>query len=478
MIPESIKIHRPKGTEVRLFKGTYYVYKITSVWDKEKKKAKKKTLGCIGKILPDEGFIPSKKTVIPSIEKVVVKEYGCSQLFVQLNDELFDKLKEYFSSLYREIFTLAIIRLMNKTNNSTIKRYYDTSYLSEEFKELRLSENRITEFMRDLGERREQMRGFMQEFIPKGEVLLFDGTCIFSDSKESTYAKQGYNPRGKKNGQINLLYAFAKSDHMPVYYRLLPGNITDKAAFMNTVKESGIENCIIIGDNGFYSKSNTSFLDEQQLSYILPLRTDTKYVNDRFKALSDKEKFEDCFVYHDRVIWFTKVPIGDNRKQVYIFRDDGMKRYSELSFMRKKDAEYESYTLDRFYDKQNSYGMHYLYSNIETEPQDIYLSYKARWEIEECFDYLKNGLDLGTVYQRNNEKMESWAFLNHISLMLFYSLHRKLLETGLSKKYCVEEIIGLAKTISKVQINDDWYVSEMSKPDKDLFSAIGVNLYT
>jgi len=74
--------------------------------------------------------------------------------------------------------------------------------------------------------------------------------------------------------------------------------------------------------------------------------------------------------------------------------------------------------------------------------------------------------------------MESWAFLNHISIMLFYSLHRKLLETGLSRKYCVEEIIGLAKTISKVQINDDWYVSEMSKPDKDLFSAIGVNLYT
>ena len=478
MIPENIKIHRPTNTEIRLIKGTYYVYKITSVWDSEKKKAKKKTLGCIGKILPEEGFIPSKRTVVPSIDKVVVKEYGCSQLFTQLNVELFNKLKEYFSTLYREIFALAIIRLMNKTSNSTIKRYYDSSYLSEEFKELRLSENRITEFMRVLGERREQMRGFMQEFIPKVGVLLFDGTCIFSDSKDSTYAKQGYNPRGKKNGQINILYAFAKTDHMPVYYRLLPGNITDKAAFVNTIREAEIEDCIIIGDNGFYSKVNTAYLDDQDLKYILPLRIDTKYVDENFKSMPDKDKFEDCFVYHDRVIWFTKKAVGDNKKYVYIFRDDGMKRLSELSFMRRKDAYYESYDLDRFYTKQQSYGMHYLYSNIETEPQDIYLSYKARWEIEECFDYLKNGLDLGTVYQRTNEKIEAWAFLNHISLMLFYSLHRKLMQTELSKKYCVEDIISLAKTISKVQINDSWYLSEVSKSDLELFSSIGVNLYT
>jgi hypothetical protein len=27
-------------------------------------------------------------------------------------------------------------------------------------------------------------------------------------------------------------------------------------------------------------------------------------------------------------------------------------------------------------------------SNVDDHPQEIYLKYKARWEIEECFDYL------------------------------------------------------------------------------------------
>ena len=75
MIPEEIKKHKPKCTEIRNINGTFYVYKITSVWDSEKKKAKKKTLNCVGKITEKDGFIPSKS--ITEVNKVIVKEYGC-----------------------------------------------------------------------------------------------------------------------------------------------------------------------------------------------------------------------------------------------------------------------------------------------------------------------------------------------------------------------------------------------------------------
>lgn len=40
-LPEWVAKHKVKGTEVRLFKGKYYLYEISSKWNKEKKRAQK-----------------------------------------------------------------------------------------------------------------------------------------------------------------------------------------------------------------------------------------------------------------------------------------------------------------------------------------------------------------------------------------------------------------------------------------------------
>ncbi len=474
MIPEEIKKHKPKCTEIRNINGTFYVYKITSVWDSEKKKAKKKTLNCVGKITEKDGFIPSKS--ITEVNKVIVKEYGCYQLFISLNRELYENLKLSFESSYREIFIIALIRLLNRATHAGIKRYFDASYLSEEYTDLHLSENTLTSFMKNLGEQRNSIRKFMLKYVTQGETLLFDGTTIFTNSENISYAREGYNTKKKKSKQVNLLYAFDKTNHAPVYYRLLPGNIVDKAAFIQMIRETGIENCIIIADKGFYSKINTSYLDENNIKYILPLKDNTKYVDNGFLSDSNLSKYGGCFVYHDRVIWYKKEAVGNENKHIYIFQDDGGRKNSELIYLRKKEADYDEYTMDDFFEKQKRFGMLFFYSNIDADPKEIYLDYKGRWEIEECFDYLKNSLNLGTVSQQSNEKMESWAFLNHISLMMFYSLYKKLTDTKFICKYCPEDIIDISRNISKVKVNDQWFVSEVSKTDLGLISSLGVNL--
>ncbi len=46
--PDWVLEHRRKGTEVRKIGDNFYLYKVTSVWDKEKKRAKKITEKFIG----------------------------------------------------------------------------------------------------------------------------------------------------------------------------------------------------------------------------------------------------------------------------------------------------------------------------------------------------------------------------------------------------------------------------------------------
>ena len=58
--PDWVLSHKRKGVEIRHFQGRYYLYKISSFWDKEKQKTRKKTEYLLGRILP-EGLVAIQK---------------------------------------------------------------------------------------------------------------------------------------------------------------------------------------------------------------------------------------------------------------------------------------------------------------------------------------------------------------------------------------------------------------------------------
>ena len=137
--------------------------------------------------------------------------------------------------------------------------------------------------------------------MKSGSKLMFDGTSIFTRADDS-YAQKGYNPEHKQDPQVRLLYIFDRTSFMPVFYRMVPGNITDKAALKETVAASGCRNCVIIADKGVYSKKNVSFLMENRMSYILPLQYNTKLIPTEFAVDIDDHKFDGCFTFKDRNI--------------------------------------------------------------------------------------------------------------------------------------------------------------------------------
>ena len=61
MYPEWVIKHKTKGTNISCINGRYYLYEVSSVWNKEKGRAQKVTNRYLGRITED-GFIPSEKT--------------------------------------------------------------------------------------------------------------------------------------------------------------------------------------------------------------------------------------------------------------------------------------------------------------------------------------------------------------------------------------------------------------------------------
>ena len=56
--------------------------------------------------------------------------------------------------------------------------------------------------------------------------------CTTSDS----YAIKGHNGNARWHDQYKLLYVFDRMNRVPLFFRVLSGNLMDKSAFIETLR--------------------------------------------------------------------------------------------------------------------------------------------------------------------------------------------------------------------------------------------------
>lgn len=488
-IPASIMQQKPTqfgAVEVRCISGYYYVYRVTSKWNAEKGRPQKSTGKSIGKITEADGYIPNangirlmqEMRISPDVAPIV-RNYGAYELFLQLSPLVSEQLRQQFPDVFREIRTIALLRLVDSiTSAKMIQPLFLDSYMSDICADLSVSEVSVRRFVAKLGFMQDQQESFMRTQVMPKTTLLFDGTTIFSRSSDSLSAK-GYNPNHSQNPQARLLYVFEKDSHKPVFYRVIQGSIVDKSAFLDTVSSSGCKDCIIIADKGFYSKKNVSALLEAGMRYILPLQENTVNVEIEFYENNDDNKWDGVFTYKKRAIWFRKRPSGNNGNYIYTFRDDFRKAEMVGRFVEKteKDCGEEEHEAKDVL-KEIRMGYFSFCSNLNVTAKEIYMNYKQRWDIEQCFDYLKNSVSTSASHAHNDNYFRGWAFLNHISLLYYYGLLNALRSKKLDNKYSAEDIIKLTKNIYRVNIGNGqgYKISAIQKKTQEVLSTLGVNL--
>ena len=117
-------------------------------------------------------------------------------------------------------------------------------------------------------------------------------------------------------------------------------------------------------------------------------------------------------------------------------------------------------------------------SNLDLPAKEIYLDYKERWDIEQCFDYLKNSVISSDSHAHTDDYFRGWAFLNHISLLYYYGLLNALRNAGFTDKYSAEDVLKLTKNIYRVDSGDKQgiKVSAIQKKTKNVLDTLGVDL--
>jgi transposase len=241
---------------------------------------------------------------------------------------------------------------------------------------------------------------------------------------------------------VNLFYMFNAIKKEPNYYRIFPGNINGTSALKLCLQESKAKNCIAIGDKGFCSEKNLNLLEDAKLRYILPLRRESKLINyTRLESRLYEKAFDGHFIYQDRAIFYTTLEEKEGKK-IVIFTDKSLGLEEEKNYLKRITQNYEDYDMESYQKKQITFGTIAMISNcLDINPEQIYLNYKSRMEIETVFDSYKNLLEADRTYMHSDKAMEAWAFMNHIAIMMYYRIFSLLKSANIIKSLSPAEKI-------------------------------------
>lgn len=479
--PDWALAHKRKGTELRLIRGRYYLYEVTSKWDPQEKKTRKITVKFLGTITEAEGFVESEKARLRKqqlrVERVQVKEYGITAAIDAVFGDTVDALKKYFPDSWQRLICLAYGRLVYRSPLKNMAFHHSNSYLSELYLGLDLSGKSLSYFLRDLGEDRGRIVDFCRSFKVIDDSILFDGTDIFSYSEQMELPKFSRSKQGTYGNTINLMCVFSTKLQMPVYYRLLPGNIKDVSAFKLCLEESGVKDAVVVMDKGFASSSNIKAIENSGLKFIIPLKRDSTLIDYTKLESGDKGHLDGFFKYEERFIWHYTIPV-DAKKSITVFLDDELRTREQHDYLNRVTNDVADYSVDKFHAKQYQLGSLAIMENTGKAPRDVYADYKTRGNVESMIDSLKNIVEADRTCMQNQLALEGWMFINLIALKWYYAILNLLKKHELNQKYSPMDFLMFLSEIKKVKINNQWHDAEIIKATKELLRKLKIKPVT
>lgn len=458
MDPEIKKIAKRIGeergipVEVKQIGNSYYLYRDTTRWDREKKK-RVRVSEYIGRI-NEHGLVEKNRRSI--------YEFGNSELLLHVAEDIIPDLKRRFPDHWKEILAMSVVRVQDPRPVRYMKSAWEKLYASTQI-DASLSENTISEKLRIIGSDVVAQTQFFQSLTTNGDKVLFDLSSIFSRSENINLAEKGHNPKHLHLDQINFALVFSGKRHKPVILEVLPGSVRDYKAFDTIMERYDIRECIIIADRGLASYDMPK---KKGLFLVVAIKRN-------FKVMDFDMNLDRSFIYNKRGMLSGMKDLGG--KFLYIYEDTSLRAEEETNIIRKiEEGELKQSDLT---EERNKLGKFAILSNLRSDPKEIYELYKSREEVEVAFDAMKNELENDKSYLHTTDGLRGYFFISFISLYMYFSILETLKEKGLSHKISVKEALF---ELSKIYVIADGARRSLAEiPDKSqkMADAFGLKLY-
>ena len=530
------KLNKPKQ-RTQLINGTNYVYEDFPYWDKEIGQTRHKrnyigTLNNQGEFVPNETYIAKMR--VEELEKSSSKEKGAEALrkyygAIYLLDAIgktigiTEDLRDCFGDDYQKITYLAYYLVLE--NDSPMYRFPKWARTHYVPGTEGLSSQRISDLFESISETSKMMFfEYQSRRRLENEYLAYDTTSISSYSELIEQVRFGKNKDNDSLPQVNLALVFGQKSMLPVYYRKLPGNITDVMTIKKLIEDVGflnIHKVKLILDRGFFSKENIDRMYQAHYKFIAAAKCNNKFikgfVDEAREPIKDYKNFSvDQDVYC--ICFMTKWPYTqknskgditfkcDKRIYVHIYynaqraeaekadfikslasseqallegtADEAQKNLCNKFFKTKKtpvrglQVEYNETAIR---DHSVDFGYFSLLSNEIKDPVKALDFYRNKDLIEKAFSNLKNRLEMRRTAVSSSENLEGKLFVQFVALIYLSYIHQKMKEKNLYRNWSMITLLDELDVIERFDYEKrNWHCGEITQKQIDLFKYFDV----
>jgi transposase len=518
--------------------GTEYVYEVYSYWDKEKKvhRNKQKYLGRLnketGELIPSKkrkskpsrdvsssnncGTPPENSTEIPAeappftastkvagptllLDKIS-KDLGLTQLLQKCFPEIFDKILSLVFFIIQKGLPLSHCESWSRNSLHPFNQLFPSQ--------------RISELLRQITEEARQcfLKIWLKRII-ETDYLCYDITSISSYSEGNEFVRFGYNRDGEPLPQINLAMLFGQKSKLPAFYRRLPGNISDVATLENTVKILDfldVKNINFVLDRGFFSQENVAELQKKDHQFIMGVPTNRKWVQAIIDLYSDSIASPSRYlkIKEDEALFAEvhEVDFQGGRAYLYLYynakkaaedfdeftlnllkykeeletnhrQSKHQKEYEKFFIVNEEDKTQVKFNEKAIQDYRKKYaGFFCILSTKKMDSKEMLQIYRNKEVVENCFDDLKNQLDMKRLRIHNSTAMDSRVFLQFLALILMSHIRNVTKEDKMLNSFTLREIMEQLESLVEVTYPGGKVYTETDPKQRRILEIFGVEI--
>ncbi len=450
-----------------------YAYEITSYWDREKKRCRQKTK-YLGVVVDKKNGVFEKRLQKRYAEKLIL-DFGDSHFVNQLLSKsgYIDLLGKVFGDLTDTLLALITYRLCHNAAMKHAQVWFDGNYARLLYGKAEVSSQRISDFLRVMGEEEIQRR-FFREYIP-----------CFSNAKKgiiidtTSLPNQIHNPMtawGRSGEEIDMQVRFLlvvdKDTAHPLFFRCLPGNIVDVSVLSNTVAELGkfgVSETYVYMDAGFFSEENLRELYENKLNFLTRLPAGRTIFKELIKnETHDLESRRYMTRYGKRGLFVKQKEINlfGKKAHAHIILDPQRRGREVSRLIIEQSTELSDEETD--YSIASS-GIMILVSSFDIPPEDVVPAYYLRQTAEQLFGFSKDDLDTLPLRVHTEQGIRGFLFLQFLALVAFTHLRKKL-----RKEHSVEEALTHMRNLKCKVYDKEILVSELTRQQKEITENTGI----
>ena len=452
-----------------------YAYQIKSYWDSKTQKPKQKTL-YLGVVVDKSKKIFEKRLSLPKQEKLIldfgdsyfIKEFFEKVKFSKLIEEVFGDKKDFFLSLIN-------YRLCYPSAMRFSKTWFEGNYAKICYPNTDLSSQRISDFLKFLGDENLQ-RKFFKQYIPdyaeSNEGIIIDATSL-PNQIHMPITQWGLSGE-EIDKQIRFLLVVDKKSSLPLFFRYFSGNIVDVSTLKNTIKELqkfGIKENYVYLDAGFFSEDNILELYEQKINFLTRLPSmRTIYKELIISEAKNIERYENAVQYGKRALFIKQKKINLFGKDAfaYIVLDPERKGRETKNFLLQNMKNKENSIEELEYDMMKR-GIMILISSFNLKNEDVVPAYYVRQTAEKLFGFSKDDLSLLPLRIHNEESLRGFLFMQFVTLIAFVHIKNKL-----GKEHNVEEILLKLRNLKCKVYDDEIIICEPNKQQKEILEKLDI----